>query len=130
MNLGSALPGLRPLDLWSPIGLDEPQQSLVDVTFDDGEQQRDVTRNQVVLSLAPLVASGVRSVLPEAKLDVGAIPNAAEVNRHLFPNVSVTSDDGKVLRMETRASLALPVDIAGLDAFVLGAFVVGAAFGG
>jgi flavin reductase (DIM6/NTAB) family NADH-FMN oxidoreductase RutF len=55
MSLACALPGLKPLDLWSAIGLDEPQQSLVDVTFDGGDQQRDVTRDQVVLSLAPLL---------------------------------------------------------------------------
>ena len=55
MSLATTLPGLRPLDLWSAIGLDDPQQSLVDVTFDNGEQRRDVTLNQVVLSLAPLL---------------------------------------------------------------------------
>ena len=32
---------------------------------------------------------------------------------HLFPNMSVVTDDGKALRMETRASLALPLDING-----------------
>jgi flavin reductase (DIM6/NTAB) family NADH-FMN oxidoreductase RutF len=70
MRLAPAV--LRPLDLWSAIGLDDPQQSLVDVTFDDGERRRDVTRNQVVLSLAPLmIAIG----------DVDAVPGHPAVLR-------------------------------------------------
>jgi hypothetical protein len=40
--------------------------------------------------------------------DVGLIPNAFEATRHLFPNITISTDDGKTIRSETRASLALP----------------------
>jgi len=46
-------------------------------------------------------------------------------NAHLFPNVSVTTDDGKVLRLDSRTSLQLPFDLAGIDTYsllILGAF--------
>jgi hypothetical protein len=73
--------------------------------------------------VAPLIAGAVHSFLPDAKFDVNSVPNAHEATRHLFPNVSVVSDDGKQLRQETRASLALPIDVTGLDTYVI-------AFGG
>jgi len=72
-----------------------------------------------LLSVGPLVGGLVNSFLPEAKFEVGSIPNAQEATRHLFPNVSVTSDDGKTLRQETRASLALPFDVAGADTYAI-----------
>jgi hypothetical protein len=72
-----------------------------------------------LLSVAPMVGGLVNSFLPEAKFEVGSIPNAQEATHHLFPNVSITSDDGKTLRQETRASLALPFDAVGLDNFVV-----------
>ena len=40
--------------------------------------------------------------------DLTLIPHAQEATRHLFPNISVTTDDGKRIRIETRASLAIP----------------------
>jgi hypothetical protein len=72
-----------------------------------------------VLSIAPMIAGLVNSLLPDAKIDVGTLPNAHEATRHLFPNVSVVSDDGKTLRQETRASLALPFDVSGVDTYVI-----------
>ncbi len=79
-----------------------------------------------VLTLAPLVGGAVRSFFPESKFDVGSIPHAQEATRHLFPNVSVVSDDGKVLRIHTRASLALPFDLGGqLDTAFLAFAAVG-----
>jgi len=36
------------------------------------------------------------------------IPHARMATNHLFPNITVTTDDGKKIRSETRASLALP----------------------
>ncbi len=79
-----------------------------------------------ILSIAPLVAGAVASFAPDSKFEVGSLPNAQEATRHLFPNVSVTSDDGKTLRLETRASLQLPFDLTGLDTYsvfiFLGAF--------
>jgi hypothetical protein len=72
-----------------------------------------------VLALAPAVLGLLNTFLPDLRLDVGLLPNAQEATRHLFPNVSVVSDNGKTLRMETRASLALPFALAGLDAYSL-----------
>jgi hypothetical protein len=84
-----------------------------------------------LLSIAPLLAALGNSFLPEAKIDVGSLPNAHEATKHLFPNVSVIHDDGKTFRQETRASLALPFDAAGLDLYVIaiGAAGAAAAFG-
>ena len=75
-----------------------------------------------ILSIAPLVAGTANSFTPDSKFEVGSLPNAQEATRHLFPNVSVTTDDGKTLRLETRASLQLPFDVTGLDAYGLFAF--------
>ena len=79
-----------------------------------------------ILALAPLVGGAVRSFLPDSKFDVGLIPNSHEVCKHLFPNVTVIADDGKVVRIHTRASLGLPFDVAGLDAYVLAFAGIGA----
>jgi flavin reductase (DIM6/NTAB) family NADH-FMN oxidoreductase RutF len=54
VNLGVLGAPLRPLALWSPIGLDETQ-TLIDVSFESDRIERDVTDRQVVLSLAPLL---------------------------------------------------------------------------
>ena len=68
---------------------------------------------QTLLSFAPTVktlANGILpNVLPGAPIfDVGVIPHAQDAVRHLYPNISVTTDDGKRIRTDTRASLALP----------------------
>jgi len=79
---------------------------------------------RVLLSFAPLVARSVQQGLQQSgvkdfPIDVGALPNAHEATRHLFPNVAVTTDDGKVLRLESRSSLDLPFDIAGVDTYTV-----------
>jgi hypothetical protein len=86
---------------------------------------------KVLLSFAPLAARALQQALAQNgvkdfPIDVGSIPNAHEATRHLFPNVAVTTDDGKALRMDSRSSLALPLDLAGLDGYTL---IVLAAFG-
>jgi hypothetical protein len=70
-----------------------------------------------VLSIAPLIGGSINSFTPDSKFEVGSLPNAQEATEHLFPNVAVATDDGKTLRVETRASLALPIDVTGLDAY-------------
>jgi len=65
-------------------------------------------RLRLILSLLPMGASLLNSFVPQAHFDVGLIPNPDDVTRHLFPNVTVTTDDGRKVRIETRASLALP----------------------
>ena len=77
-----------------------------------------------LLSIAPLIGGLVNSFSPETNFDVSSLPNAQEATRHLFPNVSITSDDGKTLRQETRASLSLPLDVTGIDVYAL--FLFGA----
>jgi hypothetical protein len=72
-----------------------------------------------LLALAPLVGGAINSFIKESKFDVSSLPNAQDATRHLFPNVSVVSDDGKMLRMETRASLALPFDLTGIDTYAV-----------
>jgi hypothetical protein len=80
-----------------------------------------------LLSLAPPLAALANSFLPEAKIDVGSLPNAHEATKHLFPNVSIVHDIGNTLRQETRASVALPFDAAGLDTYVIAIAAAGLA---
>jgi hypothetical protein len=87
---------------------------------------------RLLLSFAPLIARSVQQGLEQSgiktfPLDIGSLPNANEATRHLFPNVSVTTDDGKRLRLDSRTSLQLPFDLVGLDSYtllVLGGFFV------
>jgi hypothetical protein len=71
-----------------------------------------------VLSLAPVVGAGINSALPESKFDVGLIPNGHEATRHLFPNVAVATVGEHGLRLETRASLAMPLELNNTDTIV------------
>ena len=75
-----------------------------------------------ILSVAPLIGGLANSFTPDSKFDVAGLPGAQEATQHLFPNLSATTDDGKTLRLETRASLALPFDVNGLDTY--GLFIV------
>jgi hypothetical protein len=107
------------LPVWKPEGqvekaLAQLPQEYVSISVTD---PRATVRQ--FLTLAPLIAGGIKSAVPDATFEVGAIPNAHEATQHLFPNVSVVSDDGTVLRSETRASLALPIDLSGLDAYAV-----------
>jgi hypothetical protein len=68
---------------------------------------------QALLSVAPTLMTLANSFLPKLlpgapTFDVGVIPHAQDAVRGLFPNITVTTDDGKKVRSETRASLALP----------------------
>ncbi len=72
-----------------------------------------------LMAIAPIIAGLVGSFNPSLNFDVGSLPATQEVTRHLFPNISVTSDDGKTLRQDSLDSLALPSDIAGLDTYSL-----------
>src|SRR5205823_5358209 len=55
---------------------------------------------QTLWSVAPTIGGLVNSFSPELNFDVGSLPNAQEATRHLFPNVSVTTDDGKMIRTD------------------------------
>lgn len=67
---------------------------------------------KLILSLAPVGMSAVNGLLanrfPKSQFDVSLIPNSHEATRHLFPNVTIVTDDGSKIRIETRASLMLP----------------------
>jgi hypothetical protein len=77
-----------------------------------------------LLALAPLIGAGVNSALPDSKFDVGLIPNGHEATRHLFPNVAVSTVDDHALRLETRASLALPLALTNTDSVVVAELLV------
>jgi hypothetical protein len=72
-----------------------------------------------MLSVAPVIAGLVKSFQPDLKLDVGSVPNSHEATRHLFPNVSVVTLRDNVLRVESRGSLELPIDLSGIDSYAL-----------
>lgn len=82
-----------------------------------------------VLSLAPMIASLIKSITPDLKLDVGSVPNSHEATRHLFPNVSVVSVKDNMLRVESRASLELPLDLSGIDSYAVFALFAFSRFG-
>jgi hypothetical protein len=70
---------------------------------------------KLVLSLLPAGLSALNSVMQFAGLpvgkdgfDVGLVPNAYEATRHLFPNVTVTTEEGGKVRSLTRSSLPFP----------------------
>ncbi|HEY7427484.1 MAG TPA: hypothetical protein VH682_24835 [Gemmataceae bacterium] len=80
-----------------------------------------------LMSIAPLIGGLVSSFNPQLNFEVGSLPATQEVTKHLFPNLSVTTDDGKTLRQESRDSLSLPFDITGLDTYSL--FILFTVFG-
>ena len=61
-------------------------------------------------------------------IDIGLMPNAHVLNKHLFPNLTVTRDDGKTIRIETRESFSLPLEFIGIETTVAGGYL-GAAGG-
>jgi hypothetical protein len=62
-----------------------------------------------IMSIAPLIAGAISSFNKDLNFEVGSLPASQEVTKHLFPNLSVTSDDGKTLRQDSLDSLALPI---------------------
>jgi hypothetical protein len=68
-------------------------------------------------SLGPLLGSLADSSSP-GSFDVGRIPHAQVITEPLYPNVTLLTDDGQMLRLDTRASLAVPFfDLSGTDAY-------------
>jgi hypothetical protein len=61
-------------------------------------------------------------------IDVGLIPNGHELSKHLFPNLTVTRDDGKTVRIEVNESFSLPLEFIGLEPVVLFAVIAGLGF--
>jgi hypothetical protein len=52
-------------------------------------------------------------------IDVGLIPNGHEVAKHLFPNLTVTRDDGNTIRIEVNESFSVPGEFVGLEPVVV-----------
>lgn len=48
-------------------------------------------------------------------IDPGMLPNPEEACKPLFPNILWTHNDGKTIRWESRDSLALPLEIIGIE---------------
>ena len=68
---------------------------------------------KTVLSITPFVMNIINTVGPFGvpgyrPFDLDLIPHAGEATRFLFPNVTVSTDDGKRVRSESRGSLLLP----------------------
>jgi hypothetical protein len=53
-------------------------------------------------------------------LDVGLVPNAHELSKHLFPNLTVIRDDGKTVRIEVNESISVPLEVIGLESLIIG----------
>ena len=68
---------------------------------------------KMLLSLAPVVLNMVNAAaspfVPGFRpFDIDLIPHALEATMDLFPNVTITIDDGKRIRTDTRGSILLP----------------------
>jgi hypothetical protein len=61
-------------------------------------------------------------------LDVGMLPNGHELARHLFPNLTVTRDDGTTVRVEVNESFSLPLEFLGVEPVLFWATVAGFRF--
>jgi hypothetical protein len=75
-------------------------------------------------TIGPLILStlGLRSQFTESEndfdpIDVSIVPNAHELARHLFPNLTVTRDDGKTIRIDVNESFSLPLEVVGAEPF-------------
>ena len=106
---GYVLRTANQLPVWKPTAtvkasLDKLPAKVTMLTVDD---PRPGVR--FLLGIAPLIGGAVVNGVPEAKnFDVSVLPYANDVAYYLFPNVSVTVDDGKVWRYQSISSLPLP----------------------
>jgi hypothetical protein len=107
------------LAVWKPSplvkeSLDKLPKEFISISYTDPRPSL-----KQLMSIAPLIAGAVSSFNPALNFEVGSLPATPEVTKHLFPNLSVTSDDGKTLRQHSLDSLSLPFDITGLDTYSL-----------
>src|SRR5262245_3617530 len=61
-------------------------------------------------------------------IDVGLVPNAQELCRHLFPNLTITRDDGKTISIEVNESFSLPLEFIGLEPLAFAGLIFGLQF--
>ena len=115
------LPAWKPSPLVKE-SLDKLPKEFISISYTDPRPSL-----KQLMSIAPLIAGSVSSFNPTLNFEVGSLPATQEVTKHLFPNISVTSDDGKTLRQHSLDSLSLPLDITGLDTYSL--FILFGVFG-
>jgi hypothetical protein len=72
-----------------------------------------------VLTFAPIIIEAAQSFGERGTFEIGTLPSASVLNRHLTPNVTVQTDDGRTLRWESRGSVLLPGDYLGIDPLTL-----------
>ncbi|HUG90161.1 MAG TPA: hypothetical protein VML55_04980 [Planctomycetaceae bacterium] len=70
-----------------------------------------------IASFAPLVVSAVQSFAGGEPFDTSLIPNAQAVTEPLTHNVTVVSDDGELLRIDSWASLPIPFPMTGMETY-------------
>jgi hypothetical protein len=75
------------------------------------------TIGPLILSLFRLRGQFNESETDFDPIDVGIVPNAHELCKHLFPNLTVTRDDGKTIRVEVNESFSLPLEVIGAEPF-------------
>jgi hypothetical protein len=86
---------------------------------------------QNLCCIGPLFIAGVTRFNPRSDFDppdVGMVPNAHELGRHLFANLAATRDDGQTIRIEVNESFSLPLDFIGFDPFLFAIMTGAAAF--
>jgi hypothetical protein len=108
------------LPAWQPD--ERTARALARVPADAGLVQVVDPRPSVTFALAgaPLLAGLLgRAESFRHLIDPGDLPHAGEVTRHLFPNVSWTSFDGRTFRIESRESLWLPLQEVGVESLVI-----------
>jgi hypothetical protein len=83
--------------------------------------------------IGPLIISAVSRFGPRGNdgdfepLDIGLIPNGHELGKHLFPNLTVTRDDGRTVRIDVNESFSLPLEFIGIEPFAF-AVITGLGF--
>jgi hypothetical protein len=82
-----------------------------------------------VLAWGPMMAASAMSAQPGLSIDISALPNAYEVTQHLFPNVTVASDEGTSLTFESVASLHTPPLLNDMDSTIIVSLVAITALG-
>ena len=85
---------------------------------------------QSILSMSPFLVQMVSQFSGGTNFDVSLIPNSQSVTDPIHENVTVVVDDGKTIRYEGYASLPMPLQLTGLEAYAyIGIFsFVGFAF--
>jgi len=113
------------LEAWKPDEMSKQSLEKLPRDFISLSMSDPTPATKLLMSVLPLGARALNSFQPDIQLDVGALPPSQVITKHLFPNVSVATDDGKTLKYHTRSSLALPADVTSLETQFLLFFFLG-----